>query len=92
MAITVKILNEVINIKNRSDYETMEAFFKTLPADHDRELVKSVCETYTRLLLSITPYKAKEFVEKNCARVTQKIMKDVNEKVIKKYTDGEYTD
>ena len=40
---------------------------------HNKALVEKTCDTFTRLLLSITPYKAKEFVEKNCARVTQKI-------------------
>ena len=92
MAITMKDFEPILDMKAKADYETMEAFFKTLPADHDRELVKQVCETYTRLLLSITPYKAKEFVEKNCARVTRKIMGDVNDRVIKKYTKGEYYD
>ena len=92
MAITMKDFEPILEMKARTDYETMEAFFQTLPADHDRELVKQVCETYTRLLLSITPYKAKEFVEKNCARVTRKIMGDVNDRVIKKYTKGEYYD
>ena len=44
---------------------------------HNKALVEKTCDTFTRLLLSITPYKAKEFVEKNCARVTQKIMDNV---------------
>lgn len=44
---------------------------------HNKALVEKTCETFTRLLLSITPYKAKEFVEKNCARVTQKIIDEV---------------
>jgi hypothetical protein len=84
--IKAKILDEVIEIKDKMNYENTEAFLQTLPYDADRELVKSTCETFTRLLLSITPYKAKEFVEKNCARVTRKIMENVNDKVIKKYT------
>ena len=46
---------------------------KLYPQDANLELVSSTCETFTRLLLSITPFKAKEFVEKNCARVTAKI-------------------
>ena len=87
-----EILNEVIEMKNKIEYAQMEELLQTLPYDADRELVKSTCETFTRLLLSITPYKAKEFVEKNCARVTRKIMGDVNDKVIKKYTKGEYYD
>lgn len=48
---------------------------------HNKALVEKTCETFTRLLLSITPYKAKEFVEKNCARVTQKIMDEVKFKI-----------
>ena len=81
-----EILNEVIEMKNKIDYAQMEELLLTLPYDSDRELVKTTCETFTRLLLSLTPYKAKEFVEKNCAKVTRKIMSDVNEKVINKYT------
>ena len=81
-----KIFDEVIVIKDKVEYAKTEAFLQTLPYDSDRELVKTTCETFTRLLLSLTPYKAKEFVEKNCAKVTRKIMGDVNEKVINKYT------
>ena len=84
-----EILNEVIEMKNKINYAQMEELLLTLPYDSDRELVKTTCETFTRLLLSLTPYKAKEFVEKNCAKVTRKIMGDVNEKVINKYTKEE---
>lgn len=84
-----EILNEVIEMKNKIDYAQMEELLLTLPYDSDRELVKTTCETFTRLLLSLTPYKAKEFVEKNCAKVTRKIMGNVNEKVINKYTKEE---
>ena len=84
-----KILDEVIEMKNKIDYAQMEELLLTLPYDADRELVKKTCETFTRLLLSLTPYKAKEFVEKNCAKVTHKIMGNVNEKVINKYTKEE---
>ena len=81
-----EILNEVVEMKNKINYAQMEELLLTLPYDSDRELVKTTCETFTRLLLSLTPYKAKEFVEKNCAKVTRKIMGNVNEKVINKYT------
>ncbi len=81
-----EILNEVIEMKNKINYAQMEELLLTLPYDSDRELVKTTCETFTRLLLSLTPYKAKEFVERNCAKVTRKIMGNVNEKVINKYT------
>lgn len=86
MGITMNDFKPVLEMKAQMDYEQQEAFLQTLPFDKDREIVKQTCETFTRLLLSITPYKAKEFVEKNCARVTRKIMGDVNDKVIKKYT------
>ena len=84
-----EILNEVIEMKNKINYAQMEELLLTLPYDSDRELVKTTCETFTRLLLSLTPYKAKEFVEKNCAKVTRKIMGNVNQKVINKYTKEE---
>ena len=84
-----EILNEVIEMKNKINYAQIEELLLTLPYDSDRELVKTTCETFTRLLLSLTPYKAKEFVEKNCAKVTRKIMGNVNEKVINKYTKEE---
>ena len=84
-----EILNEVIEMKNKINYAQIEELLLTLPYDSDRELVKTTCETFTRLLLSLTPYKAKEFVEKNCAKVTRKIMGDVNEKIINKYTKEE---
>lgn len=92
MGITMNDFKPVLEMKAQMDYEQQEAFLQTLPFDKDREIVKQTCETFTRLLLSITPYKAKEFVEKNCARVTRKIMGDVNDKVIRKYTKGEYYD
>lgn len=63
----------------------MDEYMSILPYDSDREIVKSTCETFTRLLLSITPYKAKEFVERNCAKVRRKIMSDVNERTLRKY-------
>lgn len=44
-----------------------------------KEIVDQTCITFTELLLSITPFKAKEFVEKNCNRVRRAIMKKLNE-------------
>ena len=38
------------------------------------KLVEQTCLTFTELLLSITPSKAKEFVEKNCYRVRKAII------------------
>lgn len=89
MTITMKDFEPVLEIKERIKYEDQEAFLQTLPYDADRELVKKTCETFTRLLLSLTPYKAKEFVERNCSKVTRKIMSDINEKIINKYTKEE---
>lgn len=43
--------------------------------DHDIELVKEACAAFTRLLLKITPFKAKEYVERNCHTVTEQILK-----------------
>lgn len=48
----------------------------------DIALVKKTCETFTRLLLSLTPYKAKEFVEKNCAKVSDKIVSAAMKQVL----------
>lgn len=89
MAITMKDFESVLEAKAKMDEKTTEEFFNLMPADHDRELVKQVCDTFTRLLLSITPYKAKEFVEKNCARVRRKIMGEVNEQTMRKFKLGE---
>ena len=85
MAITMKDFEPVLEAKAKMDEEMTEEFFKIMPADHDRELVKQVCDTFTRLLLSITPYKAKEFVERNCTRVRRKIMSEVNDRTMKKF-------
>lgn len=84
MAITMKDFNPVFDEMDRRNDQMTEEFFKMMPADHDRELVKQTCETFTRLLLSITPYKAKEFVEKNCAQVRRRIMREVNERTLNK--------
>lgn len=82
MAIHFKDLSEKFDITNEV---IMEEFFRTMPPDTNRELVKKTCETFTRLLLSLTPFKAKEFVEKNCAQVQRKIMREVNEIALKKF-------
>lgn len=81
----MKDFEPVLEAKAKMDEEMTEEFFKLMPADHDRELVKQVCDTFTRLLLSITPYKAKEFVEKNCTKVRRKIMSEVNDRTMKKF-------
>lgn len=88
MGITCKVLDSILEEKDMRDEQVTEEFFKLMPADPDRELVKQTCETFTRLLLSITPFKAKEFVERNCAKVRRKIMAEVNERTLKKLNGG----
>lgn len=61
-----------------------EGFF-----DKNLEIIETTCETFTRLLLSLTPFKAKEFVEKNCKLVTDKIVSGVKATIIKRIKDGE---
>ena len=56
-----------------------EGFF-----DKNLEIIEITCETFTRLLLSLTPFKAKEFVEKNCKLVTDKIVENVKNTLLNK--------
>ena len=51
--------------------------------DKNLEIIETTCETFTRLLLSLTPFKAKEFVEKNCKLVTDKIVENVRSTILK---------
>lgn len=70
------MFDKLLEVSVRDDTmrkQLQEIKAKLYPQDANLELVSSTCETFTRLLLSITPFKAKEFVEKNCARVTAKI-------------------
>lgn len=57
--------------------------------DKNLEIIETTCETFTRLLLSLTPFKAKEFVEKNCKLVADKIVSNVKATIIKRIKDGE---
>lgn len=50
--------------------------------DKNLEIIETTCETFTRLLLSLTPFKAKEFVEKNCKLVTDKIVENVKNTIL----------
>lgn len=50
--------------------------------DKNLEIIETTCETFTRLLLSLTPFKAKEFVEKNCKLVTDKIVENVKSTIL----------
>ena len=50
--------------------------------DKNLEIIETTCETFTRLLLSLTPFKAKEFVEKNCKLVTDKIIENVKNTIL----------
>lgn len=52
--------------------------------DKNLEIIEITCETFTRLLLSLTPFKAKEFVEKNCKLVTDKIVENVKNTLLNK--------
>ena len=52
--------------------------------DKNLEIIETTCETFTRLLLSLTPFKAKEFVEKNCKLVTDKIIENVKSTILKR--------
>lgn len=52
--------------------------------DKNLEIIETTCETFTRLLLSLTPFKAKEFVEKNCKLVTDKIVENVKNTILNK--------
>ena len=52
--------------------------------DKNLEIIETTCETFTRLLLSLTPFKAKEFVEKNCKLVTDKIIENVKNTILKR--------
>jgi hypothetical protein len=56
-----------------------------LEPDPTRELIRQTCETFTNLLLSLTPFKAKEFVERNCAKVTRRIMRYMDEKTLERH-------
>ena len=74
------MFDKLLEVSVRDDTmrkQLQEIKAKLYPQDANLELVSSTCETFTRLLLSITPFKAKEFVEKNCARVTAKIKSSV---------------
>lgn len=70
-----------------TDYTDAGALTTAIKADipkgaskkEQKEIVEQTCITFTELLLSITPFKAKEFVEKNCNRVRRAIMKKLNE-------------
>ena len=60
-------------------YKT-DALIKREPTiEEHKKVVEQTCLTFTELLLSITPFKAKEFVEKNCNRVKKAIMRKLEE-------------
>lgn len=57
------------------NYQDYVKSIDTKPSKKDQiKLVEQTCITFTELLLSITPSKAKEFVEKNCYRVRKAIV------------------
>ena len=92
MGITMRDFEPVFEDIAKRNEQATEEFFNIMPAIPDRELVKQTCETFTRLLLSITPYSAKEYVERNCDRVRRKIMQEVNERAMEKFKGGDNGD
>lgn len=65
----------IVSMENRDQDKQIKEIFDMI-SDNNKEfrMVKVTCDTFTRLLLSLTPFKAKEFVEKNCAKVTEMIL------------------
>ena len=86
MAITLQLIEEAKRAYEQMLENNYEDLMKGFDHNNERAIVKQTCETFTRLLLSITPYKAKEFVEKNCAKVTSRIIRNVDEKIIEYLT------
>ena len=81
--LTLQLANRISTVEIMPEYYstyTIKAD-KSTGADkkEQKEIVEQTCITFTELLLSITPFKAKEFVEKNCNRVRRAIMKKLNE-------------
>lgn len=68
-------------------YKVSNALMEGALDTKDIALVKKTCETFTRLLLSLTPYKAKEFVEKNCAKVSDKIVSSTMMQTLSKHLE-----
>lgn len=89
MAITLQLIEEAKKVYEKMEEDKYEDLIQGLDYNNERAIIKQTCETFTRLLLSITPYKAKEFVEKNCAKVKSRILRNVDEKIIEYLTGGQ---
>lgn len=89
MAITLQLIEEASKACEKMLEDKYNDLMQGLDINNERAIIKQTCETFTRLLLSITPYKAKEFVEKNCAKVTSRIIRNVDEKIIEYLTGGQ---
>lgn len=89
MAITLQLIEEASKACEKMLEEKYDGLMQGLDINNERAIIKQTCETFTRLLLSITPYKAKEFVEKNCAKVKSRILRNVDEKIIEYLTGGQ---
>lgn len=89
MAITLQLIEEAKKVYEKMEEDKYEDLIQGLDYTNERAIIKQTCETFTRLLLSITPYKAKEFVEKNCAKVKSRILRNVDEKIIEYLTGGQ---
>ena len=65
----------IASMESRDQEKQIKEIFDMI-SDNNKEfrMVKTTCDAFTRLLLSLTPFKAKEFVEKNCAKVTEMIL------------------
>lgn len=72
---------DMMAIYDNEDMKTWLASYVTdLKKDENAAIVEATCDAFIKLLLSITPFKAREYVEKNCAKVKHKIMSTVKEK------------
>ena len=89
MAITLQLIEEANKACEKMSEDKYNDLMQGLDINNERAIIKQTCETFTRLLLSITPYKAKEFVEKNCAKVKSRILRNVDEKIIEYLTGGQ---
>lgn len=78
----------IVSMENRDQEKQIKEIFDMI-SDNNKEfrMVKVTCDTFTRLLLSLTPFKAKEFVEKNCAKVTEIILAKSAKALIKGVKD-----
>lgn len=81
LKVEIPALKDMMAVYNAEDMKTWIASYTTdLKKDENAAIVEATCDAFIKLLLSITPFKAREYVEKNCAKVKHKIMSTVKEK------------